>query len=424
MRPLRIFIVHPSEMLTDHLPNGAGWIVFNYLKGLAERGHTVHVCVPRVELIGPIPIGMHLHVVPQGRHKGALNRFRYMLEVRRLFSRLSAENPFDLAQQFTPVNTGLSLALLGAGVPLVLGPYSGHWSPEAFGEPERMTIASKLKLFMRDCLASLQQRQARALIITCPAASERILSPGLRETRVHVISHGIHTKGYAEREGLPERPSILFLANLEYWKGIFTLLDAFEVVAKEMPDCTLEVWGDGKEVQAVHERVLKSSFKDRIHLKGRASREAVSGIMRAHSVYCMPSYGEPFGMTILEAMASGVPIVTTNAGGPAFLVCEQGGRIVPMRDSTALASALLDILASRSLQRAMGEFNRKRVELEFDWSRSLDRMEAVYERILTGGIGPSARSKAPRLEYFRGQGLAGEYGESANLEIGRQRSPD
>jgi glycosyltransferase involved in cell wall biosynthesis len=390
MQPLNIFVVHPSEMLTDHLPNGAGWIVFNYLKGLTERGHSIHVALPRIEMREPVPPGMHLYVIPWSRRRGVVSRLRYMLAVRKLFVRLSATVQFDIAQQFTPVNTGLSCALLGKGVRLVLGPYSGHWSPEAFGRPERTSPLSRLERLVRDGVARFQQRQARALIITCPAAGERILSPALRKTRLHVISHGIDSDAYPERANLPEKPSILFLANLEYWKGIFTLLDAFDIVAAAMANCSLEVWGDGKEVEAVRQRVLKSPFRDRIHLKGRASRDQISLIMRSHSVYCMPSYGEPFGMTILEAMASGAPVVTTNVGGPAYLVREQGGRVVPMRDPAALAAAIAEILANPELQRSMGAYNRKRIEQEFDWSCSLDRMESVYERVLGQEADPAA----------------------------------
>jgi glycosyltransferase involved in cell wall biosynthesis len=368
--------------------------VFNYLKGLAERGHTVHVAVPRVEMRGAVPAGMHLHVISQGSQRGLLSRLGYMRAVRSLFARLSIDLHFDIAQQFTPVNTGLSFALLGTGVPLVLGPYSGHWAPEAFGQPERTSLLSKLKLLARDALAVLQQKQASALVITCPAAIDRILSPGLRGTRVHVISHAIHSHDYPQREHLPAKPSVVFLANLEYWKGVFTLLDAFDTLAAVFPECTLEVWGDGKEARSVRQRVAQSPFRERIFLRGRAAREKVGEIMRSHSVYCMPSYGEPFGMTILEAMASGVPVVTTNVGGPAFLIDEQGGRVVPMRDAPKLADALLEVLSSEALQSSMGQYNRRRIEQEFDWSRSLDKMEAVYAKVLSGRADPSARSAA------------------------------
>lgn len=377
---LNIFVVHPSDMLTDHLPNGAGWIVYNYLRGLAERGHTLHVAVPRVELRGALPAGMHLHPLPM--RSGALGRLAYIRGVRRLAKRLSASLRFDIAQQFTPVDTGLSLAMLGTGIPLVLGPYSGHWAPEAFGPPQPERWLPKLKHAVRDGLAWFQQQQARALVITCPAAIERIASRRARQSRVHVVSHGIDSHAYLERDGVPNKPSILFLANLEYWKGIFTLLDAFDRVADEIDDSTLEIWGDGAETPAVERRIQQSPFRDRIHCRGRAPRDQVAQIMRAHSVYCMPSYGEPFGMTLLEAMACGVPVVTTDAGGPPYIVQQAGARIVPMRDVERLADALIEILSDQALQKTMGACNRRRVEQEFDWSRSLNRMESVYAQIL------------------------------------------
>ena len=384
MNPLNIFVVHPSDSLTDHLPNGAGWIDYNYLRGLAERGHTLHVATPRVELRGPVPPRMYLHLIPgtDVHRPGPRTRCRYVLGVRKLFRKLNKQVRFDLAQQLTPVETGLSLALLGSGVPLVLGPYSGHWAAEAFGPPKPRSLAARLKHQLRDLLASVQQSQADALVITCPAAIERIRSPAARFKRVHVISHGIHSAEYLPRDAMPEKPSILFLAVLEYWKGIFTLLDAFDQLAPRVPDVTLEIWGDGRESAAVDARIAASPHRERIFRRGRAARENVAAIMRAHSVYCMPSYGEPFGMTLLEAMASAVPVVTTDVGGPPYLVHREGGRVVPMRDAEQLAEALTEILASRELQASMGTYNRRRVEQEFDWSRSLDRMESVYAQVL------------------------------------------
>ena len=107
--------------------------------------------------------------------------------------------------------------------------------------------------------------------------------------------------------------------------------------------------------------------------------------MRSHALYCMASHGEPFGMTLLEAMASGVPVVTTDAGGPPYFVHRDGGRVVPMREPARLAEALIEVLSDREEQRRMGHANRQRIEREFDWSRQLDRMESVYARVLRAG---------------------------------------
>ena len=92
MKPLNIFVVHPSDSLTDHLPHGAGWIDYNYLRGLAERGHTLHIAAPRIELRIAVPptctcTGLP---APMSRRPGHCTRLRYMLGVRRLLQRVVA----------------------------------------------------------------------------------------------------------------------------------------------------------------------------------------------------------------------------------------------------------------------------------------------------------------------------------------------
>ncbi len=383
MRKLNIFVVHPSDSLTDHLPNGAGWIVYNYLRGLAERGHVLHVATPRAEMRDALPAGLHLHRIPQ--HGGALGSLQYLAKVRALLQQLRKSIRFDIAHQFTPVQTGLSLSMLASGVPLVLGPYSGFWPADADGPAQIPGFVSRCKMRIRDSLAAIQQSQAAALIVTCPAALERISAKRALDARLHVISHGIDSRGYREREQLPDTPSILFLANLEYRKGIFALLEAFGRVADAVPGSTLEIWGDGPEAARIDDVIAQSPHRQRIHRRGRAPRERVGEIMRSHALYCMASHGEPFGMTLLEAMASGVPVVTTDAGGPPYFVHRDGGRVVPMREPARLAEALIEVLSDREEQRRMGHANRQRIEREFDWSRQLDRMESVYARVLRAG---------------------------------------
>src|SRR5204863_8153371 len=99
MQPLNIFVVHPSDFLTDHLRHGAGWIDYNYLRGLAERGHTLHIAAPRIAVRDPLPANMHLHLIGgcDASSPGALTRLRYIWGVRRLLWRLSSRVRFDLA---------------------------------------------------------------------------------------------------------------------------------------------------------------------------------------------------------------------------------------------------------------------------------------------------------------------------------------
>jgi glycosyltransferase involved in cell wall biosynthesis len=114
-------------------------------------------------------------------------------------------------------------------------------------------------------------------------------------------------------------------------------------------------------------------------LLGQVERERVRAAMQACDVYCLPSYDEPFGMSALEAMACGKPVVATRAGGLGHLVPEQGGYKVPPGDSAALAAALQAMLESPSRRAEMGEHNRRVVKERYVWGRVVDRLEDAYD---------------------------------------------
>jgi glycosyltransferase involved in cell wall biosynthesis len=133
-----------------------------------------------------------------------------------------------------------------------------------------------------------------------------------------------------------------------------------------------------------------------IEIVGPVDPGCVQDLMRAHSVYCLPSYGEPFATTILEAMACGVPVVATRAGGIPDLVTEDGGRLVPPRDADALAAALVEVLSSVELQHAMGRHNRARVESAFDAERAVDQLERAYRSVLANAGSGEGRGYAGR----------------------------
>src|SRR6266536_4924657 len=135
MRKLNIFVAHCSDLLTDHLPHGDGLVAYGFISSLARRGHRLHVAAQRVELRGPLPDNVTVHPIVLKHSRGMLARLEYMRRLRRLLRDLRASCQFDLIHQMNPVFTGVSLALAGSGLPLVLGTYVGRW-PE---DPHAMT---------------------------------------------------------------------------------------------------------------------------------------------------------------------------------------------------------------------------------------------------------------------------------------------
>jgi glycosyltransferase involved in cell wall biosynthesis len=175
----------------------------------------------------------------------------------------------------------------------------------------------------------------------------------------------------------------LFLANLQRRKGVFVLLEAFERVARALPEARLLVAGDGHDEAEVRDAVARSPQRERIELLGRLDRRATAEAMRAADVYCLPSFSEPFGISALEAMACGRPVVATNVGGLGHLIQPSGGRTVAPGDPAALAGALRELLEDPELRRGMGAFNRALVERRYSWDAVVDQLEAVYEELST-----------------------------------------
>jgi glycosyltransferase involved in cell wall biosynthesis len=390
-KPLHIFVPHCSDLLTDHLPHGDGLIAHGFITSLARRGHRLHVAAQRVDVREPLPTNVTVHEIPL-RGDGALfSRLDYMLRVRRLLSRLKKECHFDLIHQLNPVFTGMSLSLVGSGLPLVLGTYVARW-PE---DPDAISLKGKWVRRALACgrhvICAVQQRQADALLLTTPAARNRLPRPKAASDHVYILPHGLDTELFSPEPGWdsPERlqmeqqnPSILFFANVWRRKGIYTLIDALPSIAREFPTIVLRIAGDGPELAEVRRRVAASPFAGRVEFLGRRERAQAPELYRNCSVYCLPSYGEPYGMTAAEAMSCARAVVVTRAGGLKHLVHERGGKRVPVGDAVSLAKALSELLRNPAERRAMGHYNRQLVETTMSWDRVAQQLEEIYERTL------------------------------------------
>jgi glycosyltransferase involved in cell wall biosynthesis len=388
---LNIFIPHCSDLLTDHLPHGDGLIAYGFITNLARRGHRLHVAAQRVELREPLQRNVTVHEIPLRRSGRISSRLEYMLRIHGLLNQLKKDCQFDLIHQLNPVFTGMSLSLMGSGLPLVLGPYDARWPDDPDSMSSRGKWMGRALAHGRSAISEAQQRQADALILTTPAACNRL--PRLRAVgdRVHILPHGVDTElfspemGWDSTERLQaeqQNPSILFFANVLHRKGIFTLVDAFPSVAREFPASILRIAGDGPELPEVKRRVAGLGCAGQVEFLGRQERAQAPQLYRDCSVYCLPSYGEPYGATAVEAMSCARALVVTDAGGLRYFVHDRGGKRVPVGDAASLANALLELLRNPAERRAMGHYNRQLVETTMSWDRVAQQLEEIYEKTL------------------------------------------
>ena len=176
-------------------------------------------------------------------------------------------------------------------------------------------------------------------------------------------------------------PVLLCVAVLRYYKGLHILLDALRDIA-----ATLVIVGDGPEGPRLRALADELGIAGRVHFAGRTAHEDVAAYYQAADIFVLPSHlrSEAFGIVLLEAMAAGLPLVTTEIGTATSAVNQHGrtGFVVPPNNPRALARAIQALLADQRLREYLGQQGRRRAQTEFTEALMVERTTAVYREAL------------------------------------------
>jgi glycosyltransferase involved in cell wall biosynthesis len=374
--PLRIFFPAAADVLTDHMPHGEGLIAHGLLSGLAARGHSVVACGAVRDFRHPPPY--EALAIGRGGPFPSIAPLGYAALAARELRRRGGAHSFDVAHWLFPQGDCI-LDALPRQLPLVVGPLSLTWPT-----PKRPLTAGVVLRRLAEpgfrILSDRALRRARRILVSVPEAGAAVGSAG--RGRVTVVPFGIDETTYVVSP-LPSVRTVLFVGRLDRQKGVRTLLHAFAAVHRAAPDVRLRFAGHGGEEAWIRRRIGELSLGASVEMLGRVPHGEIERLVTECSLLCLPSDGEPFGMAILEAMAAGRAIVATDRGGPRHLVQPEGGVLVAPRDEAALSAALQSVLDDPGRLRAMGAFNRIRVEREFSLTAVLDAIERAYSGAIT-----------------------------------------
>lgn len=292
-------------------------------------------------------------------------------KVGRLFhltGRLTAIRPDVLhTHNPTPHYFGSAAALL-ARVPVLVHTKHGRNYPDV----PRKVLLNRLAAFLTDRVVAVSANAAEVTL-----RIERV--PG---RQVCVIRNGIDLAGYppVAPRGEPSR-RVIHVARLQEIKGQHTLLRAARMAADVLHDFRLDIVGDGPARDELHALHADLRLGDRVRFLGE--RPEIAELLTWADLFVLPSLTEGLSLTLLEAMAAGLPIVATDVGGNAEVVVDgQTGLLVPPQAPADLAAAMIRLLCDPDLSRRMGRAGRARVEKEFDVQRVVARYEALYEELL------------------------------------------
>jgi len=233
------------------------------------------------------------------------------------------------------------------------------------------------------------RRAAAITAVSAFQAKELAQDLSLPEKSIHVIPNPVSPillqRALGQSRVEPAKPVVLYTGRIEMNKGSLELLRSVDRVASRFPDVEYVI--AGARHNSIDDQMLNGALgvngtHKHVRLLGHVPWQQLADLYRRASVFVMPSFYETFGISVIEAMAFGLPVVATRTGGLPEVV-EDGvtGILVPTGDAEALADALIRLLRDPDLRQRMGQAGQERVRAEFTIDRVVSQTLAVYESV-------------------------------------------
>ncbi len=177
---------------------------------------------------------------------------------------------------------------------------------------------------------------------------------------------------------------ILFVGEHERRKGLEFLLEALAILRRSGKDLNLVTVGHGSALAKLRGLALRLGVSDAVEFRGYVTDHDDTQLPPIYSetdIFVLPSLREGFGFVLLEAMASGIPIVASDVSAIPEVI-GNSGILVPPRDAKALANALGALIDDPTMRAELGEAGRRRAEAHFTWDRVIPQVVQVYEEAI------------------------------------------
>jgi len=402
---------HVVVMLTTSYPRFPGDTIGTFMepiaRGIAARGHGVHVVLPWHPRLArkPVEDGVHFHPFRYAPHPG-LNVFGYAAaleaDVRlrgaaylaaplalgasyRAVRRVAAEVGATLLHGHWIIPSGAVVTLAGRDLPTVV---SLHGSDVFVAERHAFARAA----------ARAALRRLDWLTACSDDLRDRMIAMGADADRAVTIPYGVDAQRFRPDEGLraegrrrmgagPDELVIFTAGRFVRKKGFEFLIDAVAGLAPRWPALRLVIGGGGDLDAELRARARERGIAARVHFPGVLAQDAVAAYLAAADVAVVPSVHDESGNvdglpnTVMEALASAAPLVATRVGGiPAVVEHGRTGWLVAERDAGALESALDRLLADPGSRAALGAAARADVLRRRTWDVVAEAFEQVYDR--------------------------------------------
>jgi len=354
----------------------------------AERGRTIYLLPP--SLFGLIGTGIRLKFgsplrylralrlamrTRQAGFKGLTYAVFYLMEAGILADRMRKDRLTHLHNHFG--DSSCTVAMLAAELGGFTFSFSLH-GPGIFFEPYHWRLDEKLK---------------RALFVSCIShycrSQAMIFCPPKKWDRLHIVHCGVEPDKFAPVSHTGTGTRLLTVGRLASVKGMPVLLSAIKKLLPNHPGLTLTVVGDGPERLDFQKRAVELGLDEQVSFVGYQSQDQVRDRLQETDLFVLPSFAEGVPVVLMEAMAAGVPVVTTRIAGVSELVDDGGsGLLVPPGNEQSLALAMDTLLRDPEMRNRFGLAGRAKVADEFNITRESSWLRRVMISALQGDPEP------------------------------------
>jgi glycosyltransferase involved in cell wall biosynthesis len=224
------------------------------------------------------------------------------------------------------------------------------------------------------------------LVAACWSVGEEALAGVLGADRVRLVDNGVDVERFAPAPGsrAAATPRLLYVGLLTPRKGVLELIEASRALNAEGVDHELLLLGGTPDEGPAAAEPVVAAAAGLAKLLGTRQPEEMPAVYRDADVFCLPSWWEAMPLSVLEAMASGLPVVATDVGDvPRAVADGDTGLLVPVRAPADLTTALRKLLVDPTLRQRLGTAGRRRVERLFSASGTAEAVDALYAELRT-----------------------------------------
>ncbi|HAI13531.1 MAG TPA: glycosyl transferase family 1 [Phycisphaerales bacterium] len=356
---------------------GAEVLAAALARQLADRYQTVFLCLDGLGKLGEALQSEGFRVVELGRKPGI------DLAVSRRIKQAVKEHGIDLlhAHQYTPFFYASLSRKLGSKPPLLFTEHGRHYPDQ---RKLKRVIANKFLWRQHDRATAVGRFVARALVSNegFPRADVQVIYNGIDpDTFMLPNQQQLRYRMRDELKLTEDQPVILQVARFHPVKDHATSIKAFSHVVEQLPNAVLLLAGDGQDKPVMQALAKQLGVADHVRFLG--VRTDIPHLMTAADAFVLSSLSEGISVTLLEAMASGVPICTTDVGGNGEIVEHTvTGLLSPRQDAKALGANLVQMLIDPPLRQKFVDASRRKLLAQFNQQQMHDAYTKLYDSMI------------------------------------------